>query len=737
MSPRLDGASRDDRLPPERDLDAPDWLERLRAADGAPGIGTLGRFEIHGEVGRGGQGVVYRATDPDTGRRVAVKRFVTAGRGGTGVHLRLQNEILATRALSHPGVVRILGVESDGECPLLVLEWIDGLPLNEWAAGDGTRPSIDAIVEMTGKVCEVLLHAHQRGVIHRDVKPSNVLVDAGGQPHVLDFGLAKLDGTSATTTSARFLGTLAYAAPELVTGGPAAVDARSDVYALGVILHEMLTGQLPYALGTSIFSAVEAIRGDEPLRMRAAGVDSALEAIVRMALAKAPEERYQSADALLADLRRYRRGEPVEARGRTAWESMRGFARRHPGPVTIVVTLTVASLVFGTTMAVLHQRLQRALARTQRIDSFWTAAFGGQDTPLAWSELDVEDVLNRASTRATAELRDEPDIEFGVRTLLARRYIDLGLWREVGRQCERALVLSGGARADEKQSVMALAYLGFAHCLTGHADGDSLLHRALELEQGRPASDPLRCAVILNLIARFHWGEQQPPNFAAAEIDYQQCFAALGRRPGPSHALLNAWRGFARMKQLQQQPAIAIPAFERALVVLDDLPDEPGAIRIGLLEGYADVLAQETRWAEAERAYRSAIELRGGLLDDRLPPCWAMLAGTVFAQGRAAEAMQLYHNAIVARCDRLCERFPKDRAQFQQQAAIVRREGLRPDQVAPFVDLLRQRAPDIEPLFRYTADHLVAVHQTLGDSRTAAALRAALDASVAAARPAE
>ncbi|MBI4717914.1 MAG: serine/threonine protein kinase, partial [Planctomycetes bacterium] len=170
------------------------WLQRVRQANRPLPPGRIGGFELLEEVSRGAQGVVYRARQPNTRRIIAVKRLVAGSYATPAMRLRFEREVEAAAGLSHPNIVTVYGLDlSDGQ-PLLAMEWIEGEPVDRWAAQDAAgrpRPPADRL-RMFLRICDAVHYAHQRGVIHRDLKPSNILVDARGEPHVLDFGLAKL-----------------------------------------------------------------------------------------------------------------------------------------------------------------------------------------------------------------------------------------------------------------------------------------------------------------------------------------------------------------------------------------------------------------------------------------------------------------------------------------------------------------------------------------------------------------
>src|SRR5262245_34250706 len=211
------------------------WLQHLRTSGAREVLGDLGAFELIEEVGRGGQGVVFRARQPGTGRQIALKRM-HGGLFATPAQLgRFRREVQAAAALQHPGVVTVFGADDVDGLPVLAMEWIDGTPIDAWARAIGTsaaarRRVLDTFVAL----CSAVQHAHQRGILHRDLKPSNVLVDAEGRPHVLDFGLARLlsppEGEALVQTHTDgFVGTPLYASPEHFSDGDAVVDLRSEI----------------------------------------------------------------------------------------------------------------------------------------------------------------------------------------------------------------------------------------------------------------------------------------------------------------------------------------------------------------------------------------------------------------------------------------------------------------------------------------------------------------------------
>lgn len=333
---------------------------------------AIGRYRVIRKIGEGGMGAVYEAEQENPRRSVAVK-LLQRGAASRRILRRFRQEAEILGRLQHPGIAQILeaGVTPDGPsaCPYIVMELVRGASLLDHARQH--RLALRDRLELFALVCDAVHYAHQSGVVHRDLKPANILVtrvapdsrhtagdsDAFG-PKVLDFGVARLtdaDVAAATlhTTVGELVGTIPYMSPEQAAGDPRTIDWRSDVYALGVILFELLTGRLPHDVNHLLaHEAVRAIREDEP--SRAGSIDRALRGDVETILARALEKdrlrRYQSAGELAADIRRYLHEQPIAARPASTIYRIRKFARRNRALVTGVAVAFLA-LAFGAAAA--------------------------------------------------------------------------------------------------------------------------------------------------------------------------------------------------------------------------------------------------------------------------------------------------------------------------------------------------------------------------------------------------
>ena len=336
-------------------------------------------YQILGELGRGGMGVVYRGRQVSLDRVVALKMVLAGGHGGPEQWSRFQAEALAVARLDHPHIVRIHEVGRHAGCPFIALEYCPGGTLADHFHGQ-PQP-VGTAAELVRVLAGAVQHAHVHGVVHRDLKPANVLLGSDGRPKITDFGLAKILGASVLQTqTGLILGTPMYMAPEQAAGRAEEIGPATDVYALGAILYEALTGRPPFRAAT-VSETLEQVKGQEPVSVRhlQPKVPRDLETICQKCLQKEPARRYATAAGLEADLGRFLAGEPILARPVRRVERLGRWCRRNPMVAGLVAGIALV-LVLGTAVssyfairAMRDQRRARdkeaqALASAQRAD---------------------------------------------------------------------------------------------------------------------------------------------------------------------------------------------------------------------------------------------------------------------------------------------------------------------------------------------------------------------------------
>src|SRR5213080_4862103 len=310
-------------------------------------LGELGDYELLDEVGRGGQGVVFRARQKSLNRIVALK-VISLGQWASKAHLkRFRREAEAAASLDHPSIVPIYEVgERDGSC-YFSMKFVEGGQLDEVVRR--TPMSIRQAVELIAKVARTVHYAHEHRILHRDIKPGNILLDAKGEPHLTDFGLARLvESESTVTRTMEVLGTPSYMAPEQAVGNNSAVSSVTDVYGLGAVLYQLLTGHPPFAGGTT-FETIKLLLDTEPRQPRLLNpkIDRDLSTICLKCLEKDPKRRYTSALALAEDLERWLKHEPIQARHTGIFARGKKWVQRNPTSALLVASLVALVAAAG------------------------------------------------------------------------------------------------------------------------------------------------------------------------------------------------------------------------------------------------------------------------------------------------------------------------------------------------------------------------------------------------------
>ncbi|GMV27577.1 MAG: hypothetical protein AMXMBFR58_36080 [Phycisphaerae bacterium] len=513
----------------------------LAPRGGWPAIEIPG-YEVESMIAVGGQGEVYKARQRATGRAVAIKVPLGGSRNPAAMLSRFQREVELTARLDHPGIVRVFGTcdLADGRLGC-VMEFVEGEPIDAWAARQHAagRAGLRRIIEVMAQVADAIAYAHQRAVMHRDIKPSNVIVTPDGVPRVLDFGLAKAlssDVVMFATLPGAFVGTLAYAAPEQFDGASEATDLRTDVYGLGLLLFQGLTGRLPFSTDASPPELSRRIREAVyplPSSLNSA-IGSELDAIVLKALGKEKERRYATGAELREDLRRWLDGRAVHAKLDSRWYVLRKAVARRRGLLAAVLSVLITAGVglvasaynlAAAQAANARETYERSRAATERRKS--AAVQQVLDELIPPALLTSSDDSGKSALQALALLNSKLDagllegrplVEAGVRSMLGAIYSERGAlplaeWQY--RVALRMRFVELGEANPETADVMdalSLVLLGRGK----HTEALALAERALAVRRAELGSHHIDVAKSLNTLARVKLGGGQ---LADAERD--------------------------------------------------------------------------------------------------------------------------------------------------------------------------------------------------------------------------
>jgi serine/threonine protein kinase/Tfp pilus assembly protein PilF len=636
----------------------------------------IGGFRIKRLLGEGGMGVVYEAEQRNPRRLVALKVIRAAARCDER-HVKLfEREAHALAQLDHPGIAAIYGGgrTKDG-AHFFAMELVRGLPLHEYIASQAGSSDVKAKLRLFTRICRAVDYAHKRGVIHRDLNPSNIFVlpaDQGRESvgrgddreiKILDFGLAKVTESDLTLTTmteelGRIQGTLAYMSPEQARGDSKSIDHRTDVYSLGVMLYEMLTGRRPYDVRRAlVHQALQVIIEDDPVRPSALipVLRGDLETILLKALEKSPGRRYQSVSALAEDIERYLADRPILARPPTATYQLRKLVARHKGPFGVAAGLFVLILAFGVIMAIMYDNARKQRERAEieaqkagRISEFLQDMLASASPWGQGRDVTVRAVLDSASTKVGGELAEYPEVEAAVLATIGNTYLALGMAEAAEAHQREALEIRRMALGERHPDVAAsLHFLGMTLLNMGKlAEAESTLTSALTMSSEFLAEDdPGVCGQREVLAGCFQWEGKWPE----AEALYRKVLAIRRELPGDHQRDIGeSLNDLGVSLWMQDRHAEAEPLYREALSIFTAIYGEDHPDVATMTDNLALLLDAQGKARESEPLHRRALEVRRKLLGEEHPMIGVSLANlgvSLEIQGRYAEAESLYRDS--------------------------------------------------------------------------------------------
>ncbi len=664
----------------------------------------FGAYRLIELLGVGGMGEVYLAERAD-GRfehRVALK-LVKRGMDTAQILRRFARERQILARLDHPGIARLLdGGEGEDGRPYFVMERVEGEPVTQYCAVRGTP--LEERLRLVAECCDAVDAAHRSLVVHRDLKPSNILVTADGRVKLLDFGIARLldeeDGETQLTRHGAHVLTPAYAAPEQILGG--GVSMATDVFALGVVLYELLTGALPHdrqaATPYNLVSRVERESAEKPSTLvrkagaaagetggerRARRLRGDLDTIALKALARDPARRYASAAALAADLRAYLERRPVSARPDTTTYRVRKFVGRHRvgvGASIVVASSLVAALAVSLAQTAVARRQAERAAAAQ---AFLESLFSGLDPDrMAGAAPTVRDLLESGSERLSVELAEQPELRAEMELLVGQVFSQLSLPDQAEPLLRRALdrrrSLHGAAdaRTAEVQKRLAVSL----HRQARYAEAEPLLRELLA--RAERLGDDVEVSSVLSNYGNL---ERQTGDYRTAAAMLERGVALAGRAGDiDSRHLATTLNNLGLVYWRQQRLHAAVAAFSRALGIhRKNAPDS--ALVAGTLQNLCELNRDLGELEAAQSFGEQALALQRSLYPPHHPAIGGTLTGLAALarrRGDSAAALELYRQSIATYEASQRPDHPDLAWSLRGLASLLRQEGKTAEAVA-------------------------------------------------------
>ena len=700
-----------------------------------PDLGSIGPYRLIRKLGEGGMGEVWLAEQSAPVKRHVALKIIKAGRYDKSALIRFDLERQALALMDHPAIAKVFDAGSTAEGqPYFAMEYVAGLSITQYC--DEKRLSPNERLLIFTKVCEGVQHAHQKAIIHRDLKPTNILVvevDGKPVPRVIDFGLAKAiseqsESGALVTRAGGLVGTPGYMSPEQMDPMVADVDTRADVYSLGVVLYELLTGVLaldakqweskpfhevlrqvheeePTSPSTRLNNdpaalAIAEKRSTDP-RQLASMLRGDLDWITLKALERDRTRRYGTPAELAADLGRYLRNEPVIARPPTLVYRTKKYVQRHKFGVAAATAAALLLVAFGVMQAVQLRRTTRERDRADRVTKFMTGMFKVSNPSEArGNAVTAREILDKSSKDIETGLRKDPELQAQLMETMAQTYAGLGLYRRAQGLVEHARAIQSSLFGERKRETLASeSYLAQLLRAQGHLpEAEKLLQTTIEAQrQVLGPNDPDTLASMDRLGYVYANGARP----ADAESLFRQTLSAERKVLGPDdpqtlgtlNELAEVLTPQGRYTEADQIYGELIAAQKRTLG-----PDHPATLLS--MSHAAENLEEEGRLQEAEELYSNVIAAQRRVVGPEHPQtlrAMTMLAVTMMKEGRYAEADKLQSQVIEIKARVLGPTHTSTLQSMEMEALNLSREGRYADSEKMFRDVIETAEKTDQP----------------------------------------